>query len=70
MSREVAWAIVFLSGEWSQYCPGDVIVVLILGWTKFELLEKIKFNSLQLYMYVKLYTWEFKRADDVIHRVN
>ena len=41
MSREVAWAIVFLSGKWSQYSPGDVIVVFILGWTKFELLEKI-----------------------------
>ena len=32
---------VFLSGKWSKYSPGEIIVVvIILGSTNFELLEK------------------------------
>ena len=41
MSWKVAWAIVFLSGKWSKYSSGEIsVVIIILGWTWFELLEK------------------------------
>ena len=43
MGWEVAWAMVFLSWKWSKYSPGEIsVVVIILGWTKFELLEEKK----------------------------
>ena len=41
MGWKVAWAIVFLSGKWSKYSSGEIsVVIIILGWTWFELLEK------------------------------
>lgn len=43
MGWEVAWAMVFLSWKWSKYSPGEIsVVIIILGWTKFELLEEKK----------------------------
>lgn len=43
MSWEIVWAMVFLCGNWSKHSPGEISVVIItLGWTKFELLEEKK----------------------------